>query len=173
MLVYGWMTWLAPYVTSRGWSPGDAGVVLAVWAAAQVPGALVIPALAERSGRWRLWSGTALACIAVGTVGLLLAPLPPVVGPWPWAVLVGIGSGAGFPLGLAAVAWRTPDAAASAATSGMALGVGYTAAGIGPFVMGVLIDLSGGYAAAIAVLLVAVAVQAAAIARIGDAARDA
>jgi CP family cyanate transporter-like MFS transporter len=38
--------------------------------------------------------------------------------------------------------------------------------------MGVLIDLSGGYAAAIAVLLVAVAVQAAAIARIGDAARD-
>lgn len=171
LLVYGWMTWLAPYVTSRGWSPGDAGVVLAVWAAAQVPGALVIPALAERSGRWRLWSGAALACIAVGTAGLLFAPLPPVVGPWPWAVLVGIGSGAGFPLGLSAVAWRTPDAAASAATSGMALGIGYTVAGIGPFAMGLLIDLTGGYAAAIGLLLVAVAVQAAAIARIGDAAR--
>jgi CP family cyanate transporter-like MFS transporter len=168
LLVYGWMTWLAPYLASRGWSPGDAGMVLAVWAAAQVPGALVIPALAERTGRWRFWSGVALASTATGTVGLLLAPLPPVVGPWLWAVLVGIGSGAGFPLGLAVVAWRTPDAAASAATSGMALGVGYTVAGIGPFVMGLLIDLTAGYGAAIAVLVAAAAVQATAIVRIGD-----
>lgn len=168
LLVYGWMTWLAPYITSRGWSPRDAGMVLAVWAAAQVPGALVIPALAERTGRWRFWSGVALASTAIGSFGLLLAPLA-LVGPWLWAVLVGIGSGAGFPLGLAVVAWRTPDAAASAATSGMALGVGYTVAGIGPFAMGVLIDLTAGYAAAIAVLFAALAVQAGAILRIGDA----
>jgi MFS transporter, CP family, cyanate transporter len=168
LLVYGWMTWLAPYLTSRGWSPRDAGMVLAVWAAAQVPGALAIPAVAERTGRWRFWSGVALASTAAGTLGLLLAPVPPLVGPWLWAVLVGIGSGAGFPLGLAVVAWRTPDAAASAATSGMALGVGYTVAGIGPFLMGVLIDLTAGYAAAICVLVVAAAVQATAIIRIGD-----
>lgn len=168
LLVYGWMTWLAPYITSRGWSPRDAGMVLAVWAAAQVPGALVIPALAERTGHWRFWSGVALASTAIGSFGLLLAPLA-LVGPWLWAVLVGIGSGAGFPLGLAVVAWRTPDAAASAATSGMALGVGYTVAGIGPFAMGVLIDLTAGYAAAIAVLFAALAVQAGAILRIGDA----
>jgi CP family cyanate transporter-like MFS transporter len=168
LLVYGWMTWLAPYVTSRGWSPRDAGMVLAVWAAAQVPGALAIPALAERTGRWRYWSGVALASTATGTLGLLLAPLA-LGGPWLWAALVGIGSGAGFPLGLAVVAWRTPDAAASAATSGMALGVGYTVAGAGPFVMGLLIDVTGGYAAAIAVLLAALAVQAGAVARIGAA----
>jgi MFS transporter, CP family, cyanate transporter len=168
LLVYGWMTWLAPYLTSRGWSPRDAGMVLAVWAAAQVPGALAIPALAERTGRWRFWSGVALASTAAGTLGLLLAPAPPLVGPWLWAVLVGIGSGAGFPLGLAVVAWRTPDAAASAATSGMALGVGYTVAGTGPFLMGMLIDLTAGYAAAICVLVVAAAVQATAIVRIGD-----
>jgi CP family cyanate transporter-like MFS transporter len=168
LLVYGWMTWLAPYVASRGWSARDAGLLLGVWAVAQVPGALVIPALAERSGRWRLWSGAALACTAAGTLGLLVAPLPPVVGPWPWVVLVGIGSGAGFPLGLAVVAWCTRDAAASAAASGMALGVGYTVAGAGPFAMGLLIDVTGGYAAAIAVLVAAAAVQAFAIIRIGD-----
>jgi CP family cyanate transporter-like MFS transporter len=171
LLVYGWMTWLAPYLTSQGWSPRDAGMVLGVWAAAQVPGALAIPALAERTGRWRFWSGVALASTAIGTLGLLLEPLPPIAGPWLWAALVGIGSGAGFPLGLTVVAWRTPDAAASAATSGMALGIGYTVAGIGPFVMGVLIDLTAGYAAAIVVLLAAVVVQATAIVRIGDATR--
>ncbi|MCU1662711.1 MAG: major facilitator superfamily 1, partial [Pseudonocardia sp.] len=90
----------------------------------------------------------------------------------PWAVLIGIGSGAGFPLGLAVVAWRTPDAAASASTSGMALGVGYTVAGLGPLVMGLIVDLSGGYPAAIAVLLLAVAAQAFAIARIGPSPRS-
>jgi CP family cyanate transporter-like MFS transporter len=141
-----------------------------VWAAAQVPAALLLPALAEWTGRWRFWSTVAVASAAVGTLGLLFAPLAPPVGPWLWAALLGIG-GASFALGLTMIAWRTPDAAASAATSGMALGVGYTVAGIGPFVMGMLIDLAGGYTAAIAVLVVAVAVQASAIARIGDATR--
>jgi CP family cyanate transporter-like MFS transporter len=173
LLVYGWMTWLAPYVTSYGWSPARAGLLLAVWALAQVPGALVLPALAERTGRWRMCSWVGLGCIAAGTLGMLLAPVAPVVGPWPWVVLIGIGSGAGFPLGLTVVAWRTRNAAASAATSGMALGVGYTVAGIGPFLMGVLVDVTGGFAAAIAVLLAATAVQAAVITGIGDApARD-
>jgi MFS transporter, CP family, cyanate transporter len=168
LLVYGWMTWLAPYVADRGWSPRDAGLLLAVWAAAQIPGALAIPALAEHTGRWRFWSAVALGSTAAGTLGLLLAPLPPLLGPWLWVVLVGIGSGAGFPLGLTVIAWRTPDAAASAATSGMALGIGYTVAGLGPLSMGLLIDLTGGYAAAIGVLLAAVALQAFAIVRIGD-----
>ena len=54
---------------------------------------------------------------------------------------MGIGVGAGFPLGLTVIAWRTPDGAASAATSGLALGVGYTVAGLGPLLMGVLIDV--------------------------------
>ena len=86
---------------------------------------------------------------------------------WPWAVLMGIGVGAGFPLGLTVIAWRTPDGAASAATSGLALGVGYIAAGLGPLLMGVLVDLSG-FTAAIVVLLAAAALQAWAIWRIGD-----
>ncbi|MDT7652578.1 MAG: transporter, family, cyanate transporter [Pseudonocardiales bacterium] len=172
LLVYGWMTWLAPYVASLGWSDQRAGILLGVWAVAQIPGALFLPALAERHRRWRFWSAVALGCTAVGTLGVLLVPLAPVVGPWPWAVLIGIGSGAGFPLGLAVVAWRTPDAAASASTSGMALGVGYTVAGLGPLVMGLIVDLSGGYPAAIAVLLLAVAAQAFAIARIGPSPRS-
>jgi CP family cyanate transporter-like MFS transporter len=65
--------------------------------------------------------------------------------------------------------WRTRDATASAAATGLALGVGYTVAGIGPLLMGLLIDLTGGFPAAIAVLLAAAATQAYAITRIGDA----
>jgi CP family cyanate transporter-like MFS transporter len=103
-----------------------------------------------------------------GTVGAMLLPVPPVVGPWLWVVLMGIGVGAGFPLGLTVIAWRSPDGASSAATTGLALGVGYTSAGLGPLLMGLLIDLTGTFAAAIAILIAAGGLQAWAIWRIGD-----
>lgn len=167
LLVYGWMTWLPPYYQSLGASPRLAGVLLAVWSIAQVPAALLVPALAERRKRWRFWASVSLASVAAGTVGALVFPLPPLVGPWLWVTLIGFGSGAGFPLGLAVIAWRSRDAASGAATSGLAMGVGYTAAGFGPLVMGLLVDVTGGYSAAIAVLLLAALVQALAIVGIG------
>jgi MFS transporter, CP family, cyanate transporter len=168
LMFYGWLTWLSPYYEGQGWRPERAGLLLAVWSVAQIPAALLAPALAERRRRWRFWAGLTLGCGLAGTLGALLVPEPPVVGPWLWAALMGIGVGAGFPLGLTVIAWRTPDGAASAATSGLALGVGYTVAGLGPLLMGLLIDATGGYGSAIAVLLVAGALQAFAIVRIGD-----
>jgi CP family cyanate transporter-like MFS transporter len=168
LMFYGWLTWLSPYYESHGWSPQRAGLLLAVWSVAQIPAALFAPALAERRRRWRFWGSLTLACGLAGTLGALVLAEPGVVGPWPWAVLMGIGVGAGFPMGLAVIAWRTPDGATSAATTGFAMGIGYLAAGLGPLLMGVLIDLTGGYVAAIVVLLVAGAVQALAIWRIGD-----
>jgi CP family cyanate transporter-like MFS transporter len=167
LMFYGWLTWLSPYYESQGWSPHKAGLLLAVWSVAQIPAALLAPALAERRRRWRFWSLTTLSCGVVGTVGAMVLPELPAVGAWPWAALMGIGVGAGFPLGLTVIAWRTPDGAASAATSGLALGVGYIAAGLGPLLMGLLVDLSG-YTAAITVLLVAAAAQIFATLRIGD-----
>ncbi|HWM57374.1 MAG TPA: MFS transporter [Pseudonocardia sp.] len=169
-LFYGWMTWLAPYYEGQGWSAQRAGLLLAVWSAVQLPAGLIIPVLAERRRRWRFWSVVSVGCGLVGTLGALLAPTPPVVGPWAWVVLIGI-SGASFPLGLSVIAWRTPDGGASAATSGLALGVGYVCAALGPLLMGVLIDLTGGFRAAIGVLLVAGAAQVVATVLIGDAGR--
>ncbi|WP_433292566.1 MFS transporter [Pseudonocardia sp. CA-142604] len=168
LLFYGWITWLPPYYESHGWSAERAGLLLAVWSVAQIPAALIAPILAERHRRWRFWAGLTLGCVAVGTLGVMLLPMPGTGVPWMWAVLLGIGVGAGFPLGLTVMAWRTPDGAANAATSGLALGVGYISAGLGPLLMGVLIDLTKGFPAAIAVLLAAAALQAWAIWRIGD-----
>lgn len=167
-MFYGWITWLSPYYEAHGWSAQRAGVLLAVWSITQIPSALLVPMLAERRRRWRFWTSVTLASGLVGTLGALLLPEPAVVGPWLWATLIGVAVGAGFPLGLAVIAWRTPDRAASAATSGLALGVGYIAAGLAPLLMGLLVDLTGGYPAAIAVLLAAGALQAGATWRIGD-----
>ena len=168
LMFYGWLTWLAPYYESQGFSPARAGLLLAVWSVAQIPAALLAPVLAERRRRWRFWTAVTLACGMTGTIGAMVAPMPPVTGPWLWAALMGIGVGAGFPMGLTVIAWRTPDGAASAATSGLALGVGYTSAGLGPLLMGVLIDVTGGFTDAIAVLVAAGLLQAWVIRTIGD-----
>jgi MFS transporter, CP family, cyanate transporter len=192
LVFYGWLTWLAPYYQSQGMAPTTAGILMAVFSAAQVPSALLAPVLAQgfrltrrpgsmravplvavrparvaRCGRrWRFWAALAVGGFALGTVGALLVPLPPVVGPWPWVVLIGLGGGAMFPLGMTIIAWRTPDGPSSASVSGLALGVGYIVAGIGPLLMGLLVDTAG-YRAAIGVLLAAAAMQAWTIARIG------
>ncbi len=167
-IFYGWLTWLAPLYESYGWSPQRAGLLLSAWSIAQIPAALVMPALAERRRRWRFWASLTVLSGVTGTLGTLLAPGASTVAPWVWAVLIGIGVGGGFPLGLAVIAWRTPDAARSASVSGFALGVGYLAAGLGPLVMGLLIDLTGGFPAAIAVILASATLQAGAIWRVGD-----
>jgi cyanate permease len=57
---------------------------------------------------------------------------------------------------------------ASAATGGLAMGAGYPVAGLGPLVMGLLIDATGGYPPAICVLLVGAAAQCWAISRVDD-----
>ncbi len=168
LVYYGWLTWMAPYYQSQGWAPALAGVLMAVFSLAQVPSALLAPALVDRRRRWRFWASLAVGTFAVGTLGALLVPLPPVVGPWPWVILIGLGGGAMFPLGMTIIAWRTPDGPASASTSGLALGVGYTVAGLAPLLMGLLVDATGGYRAAICVLLTAAALQAWAIIRLGD-----
>jgi MFS transporter, CP family, cyanate transporter len=171
-MFYGALTWLAPYYESQGWSPQLGGLLVAVWSVAQIPAALFAPALAERRRRWRFWAATTLVCGVAGLLGVLLLPALPALGPWPWIVLMGIGVGAGFPLGLTVIAWRTPHGAASAATSGLALGTGYVCAGLTPLLMGVLIDLTGGFTVALVVLLVAGAVQAVGIGLIGDRPRE-
>lgn len=166
-IFYGWLTWLSPYYEQQGWSPQTAGLLLAAWSIAQIPAALLFPAAAERRQRWRFWASLTVLSSVAGTVGALLLPAPGTPLPWLWAVLVGIGVGAGFPLGLTVIAWRTPTPARSAAVSGFGLGIGYFAAGIGPLVMGLLIDL-GGFGPAIVLLVAAAGLQAAAVWRIGD-----
>lgn len=131
----------------------------------QVPFALSFPALAERT-RWVTWSAVSLALGLAGTAGVLLAPEPGGPGPAVWVVLVAGGVGAGFPLGLALIAFRTPDARASEAVASMCLGTGYLVAGVAPLVMGLLRDLTGTFTAPVVLILAAGLVQAVVIARL-------
>ncbi len=163
---YAWLTWLAPFYSDRGFTPGQAALVLSVWNVVQIPAALGVPAIAERRRSWALWASFSAVCGGLGVGGLLVAPVLPVLGPWPWVVLTSVAVGAGFPLGLAVVAWRTPDGATSASVSALSLGSAYLVAGVAPLLMGVLIDAAG-FSVALWVVVAAVLAQGAVIVRLG------
>ncbi len=92
--------------------------------------------------------------------------LAPNAAPWLWAALLGCGFGSGFPLTLALIVLRSPDVRHAAELSGMSQAVGYTAAAIGPVLIGALHDVSGSWTeplvvlCALAVPLLAVALGA-------------
>jgi CP family cyanate transporter-like MFS transporter len=96
---------------------------------------------------WIIQAGVGF--FVVGYAGLLLAPA---VAPWLWVALIGLGPIL-FPVCLVLINLRTQSQLASAALSGFVQGVGYTLGALGPLLVGVLHDVSGGWTVPILFLL--------------------
>lgn len=156
LVFYAMLSWLPSVVRSAGMAPAAAGRLLSLMVVIGVPTALLFPSLVTRSARQRGWTLLSTAVMAAGLAGLLLAPQVPVLG----AVLVGVGLGAAFPLALTLVVLRTSTPLQAAQLSAMSQGVGYGLAAAGPFLFGVLHDLSGGWTWPLAVLLALMVPQA-------------
>ncbi|MDT4868114.1 CynX: cyanate transporter [compost metagenome] len=77
-----------------------------------------------------------------GLFGCLYASLD---GLWGWAILLGLGQGGSFSLALTLIVLRSRDSHVAANLSSMAQGFGYTLASLGPFAVGVVHDLTGGW----------------------------
>ena len=90
-----------------------------------------------------------------GAVGLMIAPA---AAPLLWSVLIGIGMSA-FSMALAVLGLRARTAEDTAQLSGMAQGFGYLIAGTGPFLFGLLHDVSHGWTAPWAMFLSVYAIQ--------------
>lgn len=90
-----------------------------------------------------------------GILGQLTAPALGLV----WISLIGIGSGASIVLALALLGLRAHHHGQSAALSGMAQSIGYLLASLGPIVISVLHDATGGWALSLGVMLGVVVVQ--------------
>jgi CP family cyanate transporter-like MFS transporter len=149
--------WLAPMLRDRGFDPLTAGAIVSVSILVQVLSALVAPILA---GRARQQAGVGLAMLASTIVGLLgsLYASPATV--WLWAILLGIGQGGNFGVALTVIVLRSRDQHVAARLSSMAQSGGYTIAALGPFLVGLTHQLSGGWDVA-AVLCVGLTMAAA------------
>ncbi|MCW3842920.1 MFS transporter [Micromonospora yasonensis] len=152
---YAIMGWLAQLFRDAGYSAETAGLLLAGVTALGVPVALVMPTLA---GRLRTLRPLVLALTvfsAASYLGLAVAPH----GPAPlWVLLLALGQGA-FPLILTTIGLRARTSEGTVALSAFAQSTGYVIAALGPLLVGILYEVTGGWTAPIGFLLVALAVQ--------------
>jgi CP family cyanate transporter-like MFS transporter len=119
----------------------DAGRWLALFGVVTLPGALAGPVLAARL-RNPFWLVVGFVVLfAGGFAGLMVASTD---GLAVWIVLLGVGGGT-FPIMLTLINLRTRTSAGASSLSGFTQGVGYTLAGAGPLLVGVLYEATGGW----------------------------
>jgi MFS transporter, CP family, cyanate transporter len=155
---YAIMGWLAQLFRDAGFSPAAAGLLLAGVTAIGVPVALFMPAVAGRRADLRPLVLLLSSAMAVGYLGLAVAPHGGAV---LWVAVIALGQGA-FPLALAMIGMRARTSRGTVGLSAFAQSTGYLVAGLGPLLVGILYEASGGWRLPIGFLLAALAVQTAA-----------
>lgn len=86
---------------------------------------------------------------ALGLTGVALAPGAAVV----WMITIGLAQGGALGLALMLPMLRGADVHAVASLTAMALSIGYLVAAAGPWLVGLVHDLTGGWGAPVAVLV--------------------
>ena len=139
---YAMFAWLPEIlVQTVGVSNIEAGALLGLYSFIAVPGSIIAPILVARLRHpgWVIQAGVLF--FLVGYAGLLTVPG---TATWLWVALIGMGPVL-FPVCLTLVNLRTRSQQASAALSGFVQAVGYTLGALGPLVVGVLHDATGGW----------------------------
>ncbi len=148
---YAAFAWLPQLLVERaGADAASAGALLALFAFMGFPAGLLVPVLVARfpgsTAPLVLLGG---ASFAIGYLGLLLAPQ---ASPALWVVSAGLGALL-FPLALVLINLRSATPRTTIALSGFVQTVGYILGAVGPFVVGLLHDATGGWVVPLAFLL--------------------
>ncbi len=151
-IYYALGSWLPSYLEANGWTLASATGPTALLSAASIPAGLIAPSLADLLGRRRVLIAAGLLTV-VAQAGLLVS-LDWTT--WLWAFLSGTGTTAAFTVSLTGPAVLAPPGRVGA-TAGAMLALAYAGSMVGPFFIGALRDLTGGYTAGyVALLLIAV-----------------
>jgi MFS transporter, CP family, cyanate transporter len=147
--------WLPQVLMDVGVSRGNAGLLMALLSLIALPISLLVPPLAGQRNSQEGWIVGLGVCGLAGLSGLLLAPGAV---PLLWVVLLGLGMSV-FSLALTTIALRARTSGDTAKLSGMAQGFGYLIAGAGPFLFGLLRDVTGGWTVPFLMLIGVLLVQ--------------
>ena len=148
MHAYVQFGWLPQVYRDAGISASQAGALQALLSSVGIAGALVMPTVIDRGRGLRPLAVSFGVVLALGYTGLLLAPATV---PWLWALLLGY-AGLAFPFAIAMITARTRHASVTAQLSGFMQPVGYALAAVGPFLVGLLHDATGGWTLVLALL---------------------
>jgi CP family cyanate transporter-like MFS transporter len=154
---YACIAWLAPMYVENGWSPSEAGLLLATFTLAFMAANPVFGFLSRNEDRrlpLAIAAGTALA-------GILTMAIAPAASPCLVVAITAFGTGGAFTLSMTLPLDNTRHAEETGAWNAFVLLVSYTIAAAGPLAVGQLRDASGTFHAA---LWLIVAVSAAMVA---------
>jgi CP family cyanate transporter-like MFS transporter len=140
--------WFAQIYRDAGFSATTAGVLLGVVTGISIPLSLILPILAGRTRDQTRLMLLLIACYPIGYLGLAFFP---VKGAWAWALLVGVAASV-FPVVLTLIGLRSRTPEGTAALSGFTQSIGYLIAALGPFGIGVLDEVTGGWTLPLLVL---------------------
>ena len=141
MQAYVTFGWLAQILRDSGVSAATASLLLSYYSALGFPAALIMPIVVARSRDLRPFVVVFAIFLATGFGGLWLAPLwSPIL----WVTLISV-AGFSFPMALALITARTRDPHVTGGLSGLTQSVGYIFSGLGPLLVGILHEVTGGW----------------------------
>jgi len=149
MAFYVGLAWMPSILVDSGYSDETAGFLQALSSLVQLPPAFLVPVLASRRPGQEPILIAIVVTSTVPVIGLLVA-----MGAAPlWMVLLGIGQGGALGLGLILPVLRGAAPGAVASLTAMTLSIGYLGASVGPWIAGVLHDVTAGWELTLGFLL--------------------
>lgn len=139
---YAMVAWLPTIFQQHGTPAATAGWLLSLAGLASLPAAFVLPLVTSTRTGQRAGVVFTVSLNALALAGLVWQPRAGAVA---WMILLGLGQGSALSLALTFVVARAADTRVAAELSGMAQTVGYLVAGMGPFAVGALRDVSGSW----------------------------
>lgn len=151
MVFYTVIAWMPTILVDKGLSPTVAGFLLMLNQFSQVPMTFIFPIIASKMQNQKLLV-TIVSMLFVLGFSLLYSQsyIVLVIG----IIIAGFGMGAGFSLCMTFFSIRARTNAGSMSLSGFGQSIGYFIAAIGPFLIGFLHDLLGGWDVGIISLIV-------------------
>jgi CP family cyanate transporter-like MFS transporter len=150
------INWFPDVFQDRGMSAESSGWLVSLMQFVGMPATFIVPILAERWRRQRLLSTIVCLIGMIGYVGLLMKNTDYTI---LWVLFIGISQGATFGLALTLISLRAKTDYTAARLSGMAQSIGYLFAAFGPFLFGLLHDLTGHWFVPLFLLVAATAIQ--------------
>ncbi|MER5640492.1 MFS transporter [Kitasatospora sp. NPDC002227] len=158
LMFYVLTAWLPELMQAQGYTAAQSGLMVSVLLTIGIPLGFATPVVAARRAGQGPVVAVVAAAMGLGLAGLLLVP----GAGWLWVVLLGLGNGCAFPLAVTLLTLRAADPHTAARLSGIAQTGGYLLAALGPLAVGLLHAATGGWTAALLLLLALVLPETAA-----------
>ncbi|MBO0595767.1 MFS transporter [Nesterenkonia sp. E16_7] len=155
-IFYLMLTWFPAIQTSHGVTEAAAGFWLGAYQAIGILASLVVGPIMQRAQDQRAVVVALAGIMFLGVLGILFFPAAMPA----WALIVGFASGGNLLAGLTLISMRARTSAEAGRLSGMAQGVGYLLAAVGPLLAGTLFEFTGSWSPVLWIIAAAVVVMA-------------